>query len=180
MSQTVVPIDPTKTRISTATSLATTSSSAVSLPPFRSSTAFPRAPKPDQLPALYADCLQALQEANSARQILKGRMEAKKRVITAIRLEIDRLEQDFALEAGTRASLHAMNLKLVEALQEMDGMVGELDQLVHEAHPHHVPRTPLGRLIDNIKALVRQWRSFKYRQQQEMASLAGSEQDGEP
>ena len=178
MSQTVVPIDPTKTRISTATSLATTSSSAVSLPPFRSSTAFPRAPKPDQLPALYADCLQALQEANSARQILKGRMEAKKRVITAIRLEIDQLEQDFALEAGTRASLHAMNLKLFEALQAMDDMVGELDQLVHDAH--HVPRTRLGRLIDKLKALVHQWRSFKYRQQEEMASLVGSEQDGKP
>ena len=178
MSQTVVPINPAKTRISTATSLATTSSSAVSLPPFRSSTAFPRAPKPDQLPALYADCLQALQEANSARQILKGRMEAKKRVITAIRLEIDQLEQDFALEAGTRASLHAMNLKLFEALQEMDGLVGELDQLVHEAH--RVPRTRLGRLIDKLKALVHQWRSFKHRQQEEMASLVGSEQDGKP
>ena len=178
MSQTVVPINPAKTRISTATSLATTSSSAVSLPPFRSSTAFPRAPKPDQLPALYADCLQALQEANSARQILKGRMEAKKRVITAIRLEIDQLEQDFALEAGTRASLHAMNLKLFEALQAMDDMVGELDQLVHDAH--HVPRTRLGRLIDKLKALVHQWRSFKYRQQEEMASLVGSEQDGKP
>jgi chromosome segregation ATPase len=173
MSQTVAPIDS-----STTASLKTASASAVSLPPFRSSTAFPRAPKPDQLPALYADCLQALQEANSARQILKGRMEAKKRVITAIRLEIDQLEQDFALEAGTRASLHAMNLKLFEALQAMDDMVGELDQLVHDAH--HVPRTRLGRLIDKLKALVHQWRSFKYRQQEEMASLVGSEQDGKP
>ena len=108
----------------------------------------------------------------------EGPEEAKKRVIAAMRLEIDRLEQDFALEASSRTSLHAMNFKLVEALQAMNGMVGELDQLVHEAH--RVPRTSLGRLIDNIKALVRQWRSFKHRQQQEMASLANSEQDGEP
>jgi chromosome segregation ATPase len=173
MSQTTAPTE----SLTTTTSLTTASSSAVPLPPFRSTKEFPRAPKQDQLPALYADCRQALQEANSARQILKGRLEAKKRVIAAIRLEIDRLEQDLSLEAGTRASLHAMNLKLVKALKEMDGLVGELDQLVHEAN--RVPRSLLARLIDSLKALIQQWRSFKRRQQQEMASLAGSEQDGE-
>lgn len=127
---------------------------------------------------LYADCLQALQEANTARQIHKRRMQAKKQMITAIRLEIDRLEHDLALEAGTRASLHAMNLRLVEALQEMDDLVGELDQVVSEAH--RLPRSGLGRLIDSIKALMQQWRLLKRHQRQEMAGLAGSEQDGEP
>lgn len=105
-------------------------------------------------------------------------MEAKKRVIAAIRTEIDRLEQDLALEATTRASLHAMNCKLIRALQEMENMAGEFDHLVDKAH--RTPRTSLGRLIDSLKALISQWRSFKRRQLQEMASLAGSEQDGEP
>lgn len=102
-------------------------------------------------------------------------MEGKKQMIAAIRLEIHRLEQDLALEAGTRASLHAMNLRLVEALQEMDGFVGDLDQVVHEAH--RVPRSRLGRLIESLKALIHQWRAFKRRQHQELTSLEGSQQD---
>ena len=105
-------------------------------------------------------------------------MEAKKRVIAAIRMEIHRLEQDLALGASTRASLHAMNRKLIRALQEMENIAGEFDHLVDEAH--RAPRTSLGRLIDSLKALINQWRSLKRRQLQEMASLAGSEQDGEP
>ena len=156
--------------------LATVSASAEVLPAFRSTTTFPRSPKPEQLPALYADCLQALREANSARRIHKRRMEARKQVIAAVRLEIARLEQDLALEASTRARLHAMNLRLVSVLQTMDGLVGDLDALVQEAH--QVPRSRLGRLIDSLKALVQQWRSLKRHQRQEMAGLAGSEQDG--
>lgn len=159
-------------------SLATTSASAVVLPAFRSTTTFPRSPEPEQLPALYADCLQALQEANAARRIHKRRMEARKQVIAAVRLEIARLEQDLALEASTRTRLHAMSLRLISALQEMDGLVGDLDALVLEAH--QVPRSRLGRLIDSLKALIQQWRSLKRLQRQEMVGLAGSEQDGEP
>lgn len=150
--------------------------SATSLPAFRSAQDFPRKPKPDLLPALYVDCLQALKEANSARAILKGRMEGKKQMIAAIRMEIDRLEQDLALEAGTRSSLHAMNLRLVEALQMMDGVAGELEQVVQEAH--RVPRSRLGRLIDSLKALIHQWRQFKRKQQQALASPEGTQQDG--
>lgn len=158
--------------------LATVSASEEVLPAFRSTTTFPRSPKPEQLPALYDGCLQALQEANTARRIHKRRMEARKQVITAVRLEIAQLEQDLALEASTRARLHAMNIKLVSALQKMDDLVGDLDALVEEAH--QLPRSRLGRLIDSLKALVQQWRSLKRHQRQEMANLAGSEQDGAP
>jgi hypothetical protein len=105
-------------------------------------------------------------------------METHKQVIAAIRLEIARFEQDLALQASTRARLHAMNIRLISALQEMDGLVGDLDALVLEAH--QVPRSRLGRLIDSLKALVQRWRSLKRHQRQEMASLAGSKQDGEP
>lgn len=153
----------------------TATTSTTPLPAFRSAQEFLRKPKPDQLPALYTDCLQALQQANSARLILKGRMEDKKQMIAAIRLEIDRLEQEFALEADTRASLHAMNLRLYKALQEMDGLVGDLDQVVDQAH--RVPRSRLGRLIDSLKSLIHQWRAFKRRQQQELTSLEDSHQD---
>ena len=153
----------------------TATTSLTRLPEFRSVQEFTSKPKPDQLPALYTECLQTLQQANSARSILKGRMEGKKQMIAAIRLEIDRLEQDFVLEADTRARLHAMNLRLVGALQEMDGLVGDLDQVVDEAH--RVPRSRLGRLIDSLKSLTHQWRAFKRRQQQELASLEGSQQD---
>lgn len=156
----------------------TTSSLTVALPPFRSVTEFPRAPKPEQLPALYADCLQVLQQANTARLIHKRRMEARKKVISAVRLEIARIEQDLALEASTRARLHSMNLRLFSALQEMDSLVGDLDVLVHEAH--RVPRSRLGRLIDRLKALIYQWRSLKRQQREEMAALIRTEQDGEP
>ncbi len=153
----------------------TATTSTTPLPAFRSAQEFLRKPKPDQLPALYTDCLQALSQANSARSILKRRMQAKKHIIAAIRIEIDKLEQDLALEAGTRASLHAMNLRLFKALQEMDGLVGDLDQVVDEAHRVH--RSRLGRLIDRLKSLIHQWRAFKSRQQQELASLEGSHQD---
>lgn len=100
------------------------------LPSFRSATSFARSPKTTQLPVLYEDCLRALEEANTARRIHKRRMEARKQVIAAVRLEIARLEQDLALEASTRARLHAINLRLVAALQKMDGLVGDLDALV--------------------------------------------------
>lgn len=150
--------------------------SAPSLPPFRSSTEFPKTPSRAQLTTLYADCFRALQDANAARNILKGRMQAKKRVIAAIRLEINRLEGDLSLEAGTRAQLHALNLKLVKALQEMDTVARDLDRIVHEAH--RVPRTRLGRLIESLKATIREWRAFLYRQQQELADTEGSQQNG--
>lgn len=178
MSMTSARLDLTQpaSTLASATPSTTETTSITPLPEFRSVQEFTRKPKPDQLPALYTECLQALQQANSARSILKGRMEGKKQMIAAIRLEIDRLEQDFALEADTRARLHAMNLRLVEALQEMDGLVGDLDQVVDEAH--RVPRSRLGRLIDSLKSLTHQWRAFKSRQQQELASLEGSQQDG--
>ena len=167
MSQAAAPIK---------TSNATAITSAAALPPFRSTTEFPRKPKQEQLPALYASCFQALQEANVARTILKARMDGKKQVIGAIRQEIERLEQDLALEAGTRASLHSLNLRLVDALREMEGLVGELDEVVSEAHG--VPRTRLGRLIERLKALVRQWRAFKRNERQAMAGSDAVAQDG--
>jgi hypothetical protein len=160
----------------TASATSSVSTSAISLPAFRSVQDFPRKPKPDQLPALYVDCLHALQQANNARLILKGRMQGKKQMIAAIRREIDQLEQDVSLEAGTRASLHAMNLRLLKALELMDGVAGDLDQVVQEAH--RVPRSRLSRLIGSLQALIQHWRAFKSSQQHALVSPEGSQQDG--
>jgi predicted transcriptional regulator len=102
-------------------------------------------------------------------------MHDKKQMIAAIRREIDQLEQDVSLESGTRASLHAMNLRLLKALELMDGVVGDLDQVVEEAH--RVPRSRLGRLIASLQALIQQWRAFKGTQEQELVRLEGSQQD---
>jgi len=96
--------------------------------------------------------------------------------LDALRLEIARLEKDLALEASTRAHLQAMNLRVFSALQEMDGLVGEADTLVIEAH--QFPRSRLGQLINSLKALIRQWRSLKRDQRQELGGLAESDQDG--
>ncbi len=187
MSESLTPIElpihvSPQTRSATGQNATTSQSIAsalpVALPPFRSVTEFPRAPKPEQLPALYAECLQVLQEANTARRIHKRRMEARKQVISAVRLEIARIEHDLALEADTRARLHAMNLRLVAALQEMDLLIGGLDEVVHKAH--RTPRSRLGRLIESLKGLIHQWRSLKRRQREEMAGLTSIEQDGEP
>jgi hypothetical protein len=162
--------------LASTTSSTTIIPSSTPLPEFRSVQEFTRKPKPDQLPALYTECLQALRQANIARSILKGRMGSKKQMIAAIRLEIDQLLQDFALEENTRVSLHAMNLRLVVALQEMDDLVGNLDKVVDQAS--RVPRGRLGRLIESLKALIHQWRVFKRLQQQKLTSLKGSQQDG--
>jgi hypothetical protein len=148
----------------------------VSLPPFRSTNQFPRNPKAEQLASLYANCFQALKEANTARSILKARMDEKKRMIGAIRREIERLEQDLSLEAGTRARLHAMNVRLLDALRKMDGLAGELDEVVSEGH--RVPRSHLRRLIERLKALVHQWRAFKRRERRMMTGGDAAAQDG--
>ena len=83
-------------------------------------------------------------------------------MIAAIRIEIEHLELDLALEADTRIQLHAMNEKLVDALREIQLTSDEFTRVVDEAQ--RVPRTGLVALVEKLKALVRQWRLFKSRQ----------------
>jgi predicted nucleic acid-binding Zn-ribbon protein len=150
---------------------------AAQLPAFRSSKDFPIAPKVEKAQALYPECLQALLDANEARSMIRARMAKKKDVIAEIRLEIERLEQDLALEASTRARLHAINEDLITTLREMEMLADTLTETVEEAH--RVQRTGLGRLIDRLKQLVGHWRRFKARQLERLASEAGPGQDGE-
>ena len=137
------------------------------LPPFRSAKEFPISPKPDKLSILYQTCRQALVDANSARSLLRQRMSKKKDVIGIIRGEIEKLEQDLALEANTRLQLHAMNEQLLGALREMEQMAEDVSTTITEAHGGR--RTGLKTLVEKLNALVRNWRLFKQNQRAAIA-----------
>ena len=143
------------------------------LPPFRSAKDFPITPKAEKLTELYPACRQALVDANAARSLLRERMSKKKQVIGAIRAEIERVEQDLALEASTRLKLHAMNEQLLGALQEMEKMADDVSATITAAHGGR--RTGLKALIDRLKLLARDWRTFKLNQR---ASIAKALTDG--
>jgi hypothetical protein len=132
------------------------------LPPFCSATKFPITPKPEKLAELYPECLQALREANQARDIHKNSLSSKKIVAGNISAAISQIEQDLAIEAGTRAKLHTVNEKLIEALREMDKMSNDITGTVDEAH--RIQRFDLLRLIAQLRSQVSNWRTFKLRQ----------------
>ena len=132
------------------------------LPPFCSATKFPITPKPEKLAELYPECLEALREANQARDIHKKNLSSKKIVAGNISAAISQIEQDLAIEAGTRAKLHTVNEKLIEALREMDKMSSDITGTVDEAH--RVQRFDLLRLIAQLRSQVSDWRTFKLRQ----------------
>lgn len=147
------------------------------LPPFRSAKDFPISPKAQKLPELYPACRQALVDANAARSLLRQRMAKKKDVISAIRTQIERLEQDLALEANTRLQLHAMNEQLLCALREMEKMADDVSTTIAAAHGGR--RTGLKALIDQLKHLVKSWRAFKLNQRAEIAKGLAAGHDDE-
>ena len=129
------------------------------LPTFRSAKDFPIKPKEDKLIELYDSCRNALVDSNAARKLLRERMARKKDVIAAIRSELERVEADLAVEAGTRMQLHEMNQKLIGVLKEMDSVSNDIAITVEGAHAGR--RSDLKALIDKIKSIVRNWRIFK-------------------
>ena len=149
---------------------------AKTIPPFRSATDFPIKPKPELLASLYPELLQALKDANVARGMLRSSMEEKKRFIEEMRAEIERLENDFAIEGKTRLQLHAMNEQLLAVLREVDGFAEEATTVVEGGH--QVSRNKLGALIEQLKALVRRWRAFKRQQRNRPALPEEAIQDG--
>jgi hypothetical protein len=94
-------------------------------------------------------------------------MSKKKDVIAIIRGEIEKLEQDLALEANTRLQLHAMNEQLLGALREMELMAEDVSTTIAEAHGGR--RTGLKALVEKLKASVRNWRLFKQNQRAAIA-----------
>ena len=147
------------------------------LPTFRSAKDFPIHPKIEKLPELYPACRQALVDANAARSLLRQRMAKKKDVINMIRTEIERLEEDLALEANTRLQLHAMNEQLLCALREMEKMADDVSTTIATAHGGR--RTGLKALIDQLKLLVKNWRAFKLNQRAEIVKGLAAGRDDE-
>ena len=141
------------------------------LPPFRSSRNFPLRPEADQLQGLYQDCHQALMDANNARRILRKRMSEKKEFIAKIRLEIERLECTLTPGASSRMRLHMMNVKLIDALKEMEEIADEMTRIAYEGS--RASRTGLRQFIDQLKAFAIRWRAFKLQLQQELLEGRG-------
>ena len=104
-------------------------------------------------------------------------MSKKKEVISLIRTEIERLEQDLALEANTRLQLHTMNEQLLCALREMEKMAGDVSTIITVAHGGR--RTGLKALIDQLKLLVKSWRSIKQSQRAAIAKNLTARHDDE-
>lgn len=146
------------------------------IPPFRSATDFPIKPKPELLASLYPELLQALKDANAARGMLRSSMEEKKRFIEEMRAEIERLENDFAIEGETRLQLHAMNERLLAVLREVDDFAEEAATVVTQGH--QVQRSRLRALIEQLKALVMRWLAFKRQQRSLSAPSEEASQDG--
>jgi hypothetical protein len=149
---------------------------AADLPAFRSSKDFPIAPKVEKAEAMYPECYKALLNANEARAILKARMAKKQDVIAEIRVEIEMLEKDLTVEAQTRSRLHIINEDLIATLHQMELLTEGLTETVEEAH--RVQRTGLGRLIEKLKQLVANWRGFKARQLEAVASKTMPREEG--
>lgn len=147
------------------------------LPAFRSAKDFPISPKVEKLPELYPACRQALVDANAARSILRQRMAKKKDLIGVIRAEIEKLEQDLALEAGTRMKLHAMNEQLLGALAEMERIADDVSTTITSAHGGR--RTGLKALVDRLKLLVQSWRALKRNQRAAIAKAPYGSHDDE-
>lgn len=147
----------------------------IELPPFRSAKHFPVSPKPKKAEALYPQLLQAVRDTNQARTTLRNALDAKRVMMDEIQKEINRYQQDLALEASARMRLHKMNEALVKTLAEIDGFTNELSDAVVEAH--HTGRNGLGGLIDKLKALPDRWKAFKAAQRQAIASALQASDD---
>jgi DNA repair exonuclease SbcCD ATPase subunit len=130
-----------------------------SLPAFKSARDFPISPKPEKLPDLYSECLDALHQANQARALLRERMKAKKTAVSQIQSAIEDLEKNLAMEGEARIRLHAMNEQLIRALQDMESLAEDFEDVVKTGH--QTQRTRLGSLIEKLKKYVRAWRQLK-------------------
>jgi hypothetical protein len=146
------------------------------VPPFISATTFPANPKPEKLADLYPKCLQALKEANQARDIHKKCLSAKKSIVADISAAISQYEQDLALEAATRAQLHSVNEKLIETLRDMEKIAGDITETVIEAH--RVKRFDLWQLVMQLRTQAKAWRTTKLRQLKALANKRLSGRDG--
>lgn len=132
------------------------------LPKFRSARDFPVRPKQADVPALYADCLQALKQANQARALLRNRMAMRKESIVHIRSLLDRLESDVTLAAEAKVRVHALNELLVGELDKYEQVADDFVNVAIGAQL--APRTSLKHWIEKLKSLSKRWRTIQAEQ----------------
>lgn len=137
------------------------------LPRFRSAKDFPVKPKQADLPLLYADCLQALKQANQARELLRNRMAMRKESIMQIQNLLGRLENDIALAAKAKVRVHALNELLVGELAKYEQVADDFVSVSSEAQL--APRTGLKFWIEKLKSLSKRWHSIRLEKRDSIA-----------
>lgn len=92
----------------------------------------PLQPTPEQLSEAYQLCRKKLARANRSRSALKGHDDYRGSLIAELRSDLERLETGFREEASERAALHALNERVLEIVQSLEGPLEEAAAIVEE------------------------------------------------
>ena len=95
-------------------------------------TGLPLQPTPEQLPEAYRLCRKKLAQANWSRSALKGHNDYRGSLISELRADLERLEVGFHKEAHERAAVHALNERVMEIIQSLEGPLDEAASIVQE------------------------------------------------
>ena len=95
-------------------------------------TGLPLQPTPEQLPEAYRLCRKKLAQANWSRSALKGHDDYRGSLISELRADLERLEVGFHKEAHERAAVHALNERVMEIIQSLEGPLDEAASIVQE------------------------------------------------
>ena len=100
-------------------------------------TGLPLQPTPEQLPEAYRLCRKKLAQANWSRSALKGHDDYRGSLISELRADLERLEVGFHKEAHERAAVHALNERVMEIIQSLEGPLDEAASIVQEKDKGH-------------------------------------------
>lgn len=92
----------------------------------------PLQPTPEQLPEVYQLCRKKLARANRSRTALKGHDDYRGSLIAELKADLERLEAGFREEASERAAVHALNERVLEIVQSLEGPIEEAAAIVEE------------------------------------------------
>ena len=95
-------------------------------------TGLPVEPTAEQLPAAYQLCRKKLARANRSRSALQGHDEYRGSLIADLQAELQQLEASFRHEASQRAAVHALNERISEIVQSLEGSLDEAASIVEE------------------------------------------------
>ena len=92
----------------------------------------PPKPTPEQLPEAYRLCRKKLARANWSRSALKGHDDYRGSLISELRADLEQLEVGFHKEASERAAVHALNERVLDIVQSLEGPLDEATSIVEE------------------------------------------------